>query len=76
MNQTLVLPCGALMPGEGVETTGSAPRVMYHPAAAPNGRRKEVLMLTSVLVVIGLSVGAVVGLYWLGKASEGGDDVS
>lgn len=49
---------------------------MYHPSAAPNGRRKGVLMLTSVLVVIGLSVGAVVGLYWLGKASEGGDDVS
>ena len=49
---------------------------MYHPSAAPDGRRKGVRMLTSVLVVIGLSVGAVVGLYWLGKATEGGDDVS
>ena len=65
-----------MIPGNVVETTDSASRLMYHPSAAPNGRRKGVLMLTSVLVVIGLSVGAVVGLYWLGKASEGGDDVS
>ena len=65
-----------MIPGNVVETTDSASRLMYHPSAAPHGRRKGVLMLTSVLVVIGLSVGAVVGLYWLGKATEGGDDVS
>ena len=33
-------------------------------------------MVTSIVVVVGLSVGAVAGLYFLGKCAEDRDDVS